>query len=282
MSAQSLPQKSRLRRELRATRAFLGLHIDLTKRYLPWDVMWLVSDLVGAAVIGLIGVSSAVTPDFVPAGQSYIVYLLIGAVMWSFLSVIFYIIAETISMERWEGTLEYTFMAPVSRFTHLGGVALVGLVYTVIRTLIMVVVLYFAFEVTMHDSNFISAALVLLVGAIATIGLSVFTAVLPLLSPEKGPQAIHIVSSFILLASGVYYPIEVLLRWLQPLAQVNPIYWTLIGLRQALLENYTIAQVAPVLGRLALSGLLFLPIGFGAFWLAEKYAKRVGLLKRSG
>jgi len=281
MSTQPLEQ-GRLKRELHATRAFLGLHIDLTKRYLPWDVMWLVSDLVGAAVIGLIAVSCKATPSFVPAGQSYVVYLLIGAVMWSFLSVIFYIIAETISMERWEGTLEYTFMAPVSRFTHLGGVALVGLIYTVIRTLIMVVILYLAFEVTLNRSNFVSAAVLLLVGSLATIGLSVLTATLPLLSPEKGAQSIHIVSSIILLASGVYYPVDVLPRWLQPLAQVNPVYWTLTGLRQALLEDYSLAQVAPVLGKLALSGLLFLPIGFGAFWLAEKHAKRVGLLKRSG
>jgi ABC-2 type transport system permease protein len=202
--------------------------------------------------------------------------------MWSFLSVIFYIIAETIAMERWEGTLEYTFMAPVSRFTHLGGVAMVGLIYTAIRTLLMVVVLYFAFELTLTNSNFLTAGVVLLVGSLATIGLSVLTAVLPLLSPEKGQQSIHIVSSVILLASGVYYPVEILPRWLQWLSMVNPVYWTLTGLRQALLENYSLAQVAPVLGKLALSGLLALPIGFGAFWLAERYAKRVGLLKRSG
>jgi ABC-2 type transport system permease protein len=258
------------------------LHWDLTKRYLPWDIMWLVSDLAGAVAIGLIGVSSGADPGFLPPGQSFIAYLLIGAVMWSFLSVIFYIIAETISMERWEGTLEYTFMAPVSRFTHLGGVALVGLIYTVLRTLIITVVLYLGFEVTLTNSNFLSAAVVLLIGSLATIGLSVLTATLPLLSPERGPQAIHIVSSVVLLASGVYYPIEVLPGWLQPLANVNPVYWSLVGLRQALLEGYGPAQVAPVLGKLALSGLLFIPIGFFAFYLAEKYAKRVGLLKRSG
>ncbi|MDQ3024525.1 MAG: ABC transporter permease [bacterium] len=273
---------SRAARELKSVRAFMFLHWDLTKRYLPWDIMWLVSDLAGAIVIGLIGVSSAAQPDFLPPGQSFIAYLLIGAVMWSFLSVIFYIIAETISMERWEGTLEYTFMAPVSRFTHLGGVAFVGLIYTIVRTLIITVALYFAFEITLTNTNFLTAAVVLLVGSLATIGLSVLTATLPLLSPEKGPQAIHIVSSIILLASGVYYPVEILPDWLQPLVQVNPLYWSLIGLRQALLEGYSVAQVAPVLGRLALSGMLFLPIGFFAFYLAEKYAKRTGLLKRSG
>ena len=42
-------------------------------------------------------------------------YLLIGTTMWSYLSAVFDVVAETIAWERWEGTIEYTLMAPVPR-----------------------------------------------------------------------------------------------------------------------------------------------------------------------
>ena len=47
--------------------------------------------------------------------------LLVGGVIWAFLGIIFEILTETVAWERWEGTIEYTFMAPVSRPVHLFG-----------------------------------------------------------------------------------------------------------------------------------------------------------------
>ena len=47
--------------------------------------------------------------------------LLIGAVVWAYLGIIFEFLTETVAWERWEGTIEYTFMAPLSRAMHLGG-----------------------------------------------------------------------------------------------------------------------------------------------------------------
>ena len=34
-------------------------------------------------------------------------------------TIVFEFLTETVARERWEGTIEYTFMAPLSRFTHL-------------------------------------------------------------------------------------------------------------------------------------------------------------------
>src|SRR5207245_2394423 len=47
--------------------------------------------------------------------------LLIGAVVWAYLRVIFEVLTETVQWERWEGTIEYTFMAPLARPVHLLG-----------------------------------------------------------------------------------------------------------------------------------------------------------------
>ena len=55
--------------------------------------------------------------------------LLIGAVIWSYLGIIFEILTETVAWERWEGTIEYTFMAPLSRSVHLIGMGLFAVAY---------------------------------------------------------------------------------------------------------------------------------------------------------
>ncbi|MCB1186560.1 hypothetical protein KDL29_05265, partial [bacterium] len=71
---------SRIMRELSAIRAFIMRDIDLTKRYLGWDIVWLFYNLINAVIIGLIGMSSGAAPDY--AGkQPYVFYLLIGAIM---------------------------------------------------------------------------------------------------------------------------------------------------------------------------------------------------------
>ena len=36
---------------------------------------------------------------------------------------------ETVAWERWEGTIEYTFMAPLSRAMHLAGAGFFAVLY---------------------------------------------------------------------------------------------------------------------------------------------------------
>ena len=55
-------------------------------------------------------------------------------------------IAETISVERWEGTLEYTMMAPIQRWSQLLGSVLYAMVYGLIHTAVIFVVLVLFFR----------------------------------------------------------------------------------------------------------------------------------------
>jgi ABC-2 type transport system permease protein len=52
--------------------------------------------------------------------------------------------------------------------------------------------------------------------------------------------------------------------------------------RGSLLDGQSVAQIGPELLALVLSGALYIPLGYWIFRAGEKYAKRVGLLKRSG
>jgi ABC-2 type transport system permease protein len=209
-------------------------------------------------------------------------YLVICALMWNFLANIFNEIAHTISWERLEGTLEYTFMAPVHRLTHLMGVTWFAILYGVSRTLLVLIASSWFFDLNLANANIPGAMIVLAAACFPMLGLGLVVAVLPLLSAEKGSQAAHIILGLILLISGVYYPISALPEWLQPFGYFSPVTYTLNGVRSAILEATPTLELLPLSGYLVLSGFVLIPIGYAIFLQGEKYAKRNGLLKRSG
>jgi ABC-2 type transport system permease protein len=86
----------------------------------------------------------------------------------------------------------------------------------------------------------------------------------------------------LLLASGVYYPVSVLPGAVQVLARASPMTYTLDGIRGALIDGRGLGAVASDLLVLVAMGVLLLPVGVLTFGWAERRAKRLGLLKRSG
>jgi ABC-2 type transport system permease protein len=91
-----------------------------------------------------------------------------------------------------------------------------------------------------------------------------------------------VISSILLLVSGVYYPISVLPDWMEPLATISPATYVLSGMRAALLEGTPTLALGPSLLPTLILGVLTLPLGIAIFGWAERYAKRTGRLKRSG
>src|SRR5215204_5964464 len=195
---------------------------------------------------------------------------------------LFDILAETVSWERWEGTIEYTFIAPASRATHLIGTSNYAVLYGILRTAIMFVVIQFFFDLDVSEANYFGALVVLAVCSISLVGFGMVAAVMPLLSPEKGQQVTYIVSALLLLVSGVYYPVEVLPGWMQPLATVSPVTYGLEGSRAALQKGTGVVDLWGSIWPLLIMGVVFVPLGIFIFHLGESYAKRTGKLKRSG
>src|SRR5437588_8005885 len=213
-----------------------------------------------------------------------IMYLLIGTAVWSYLSVTFEGVTDMITIERWEGTIEHTFMAPISRFTHLIGSCWYAVAHGLLFTFIQLIVVASFFNLDLSHANYITATFMLLIGSISFIGFGIGAAVLPLLFTERGSQMSYIVRAILLLVSGVYYPISVLPGWMQPLARISPATYVLDGLRAALLSNKPIwsSEIWSYTWPLIITGIVSVPLGVYIFRIAERYAKRTGRLKRNG
>ena len=208
--------------------------------------------------------------------------LLIGAVIWSYLGIIFEILTETVAWERWEGTIEYTFMAPLSRLVHLGGMGLFAVWYGVLRTALLFAVVALFFGLHFQHADFGAALLLLGVGSVSFAGLGIMTAVLPLISPEKGASLGFIAQGLLLVVSGVYYPVSVMPHWMQWLSTVSPATYALHGIRGAVLNGTGVAGSWPDIWPLLVLGAVSIPLGLAVFRAGERYAKRHGKLKRSG
>lgn len=268
---------SLLRHQLSATYGFVERNWALTRRYLGWEVVWIVYSTVTTLTIGLIGVDSQGI-----VGQERVLYLLIGALLWSYLSVLFQIMGETVAWERWEGTIEYTFMAPVHRITYLAGQGMFGVTYALIRTFIILGITVLWFDIDMSKANLIGGFVVLAIASLSFLGLGLLAAVLPLLSPERGPQATHIIQGVLLLCSSVYYQVTVLPGWMQPIAALNPATHTLDAIRAAWIGGAGLADVWPLVLKLLITGAVLVPLGLAVFQAGERYALRTGKLKRNG
>ncbi|HEX2883733.1 MAG TPA: ABC transporter permease [Candidatus Limnocylindria bacterium] len=261
-------------RELKASFAFVERNFNLTKRYWGWEVAWLIYSLAAALAVAFIGVAQG-DPILLQT-------LIIGTIFWNFLSIVFGFIGETVTWERWEGTLEYTFMAPVRRWTQLIGSTFFAVAYAVIQMVIILAVMLLFFDVRFDGGNFVTAAVFLALGSISFVGVGMMAAILPLLYVERGDQMVFVIQSIILLFSGVYYGTDVLPEWMQFVSQFSPGTYVLDGIRGGLIHNQSVGELLHNVWPLLLMGVVLIPLGVYVFGLAERYAKRTGKLKRVG
>jgi ABC-2 type transport system permease protein len=267
--------------EMVAVWGYVQRNYFLTKRYFMWEVVWLVYVTINAMAITYIGAGIDAAGGSVDV-EFLMTYLLVGALLWNYLSMLFDVLSETVSWERWEGTIEYTFMSPSSRITHLLGMGFYAVVYGILQTALTLGVCAAFFELDLSSANYWGALLVLAVASVSLVGFGVVAAVLPLLSPEKGQQVSYIVSSVLLLVSGVYYDVGVLPSWMQAIATVSPVTYALQGARAALQDGAGVTELWDSIWVLLVMGAVFVPLGLFVFHLGERYAKKTGKLKRSG
>lgn len=264
------------------TTALLGVverNAYLVKRYGWWELAFFVWTVANTLTIAFIarGVEAG-------GGQLDVeretASLLIGAVLWSYLGIIFEVLTETVAWERWEGTIEYTFMAPLSRAVHLLGMGAFAVLYGLARTAALFVVVALFFGLSFPDANFAAALLLLAVASISFVGIGMITAVLPLISPEKGAQLGFVAQGILLVVSGVYYPVSVMPGWMEAISVISPATYALDGIRGAVLDGD--GAVWGDLWPLLVLGAVSIPLGLAVFRAGERYAKRHGKLKRTG
>jgi ABC-2 type transport system permease protein len=269
--------RSIIRTELIGLGGVVERNLYLVKRYIWWDVafmLWTIANTLTIVFIARgVDVSQAQQNDLATK-------FLVGGVIWAYLGIIFEIVTETVGWERWEGTIEYTFMAPVSRPIHLFGMGIFAVLYGIVRAAILFAAVVAFIGIDVPNANYLAAVELLAIASISFIGIGMMTAVLPLISPEKGTQLGFIAQGLMLVVSGVYYEVSVLPEWMQWIAKISPATYALRGNRNQILNGAGLewGDVWPLI----VIGLVSVPLGLFVFRTGERYAKQHGKLKRSG
>ena len=272
---------STMRAELIGLGGVVERNVYLTKRYILWDLAFFLWTVANTLTIVFIAKGIEATGGQIDVNRATS-SLLVGAVVWAYLGIIFEFLTETVAWERWEGTIEYTFMAPLSRSMHLAGQGLFAILYGLARAILLFAVVAFFFDLDMPNADFLAALVVLAIASVSFIGIGMMTSVMPLISPEKGMQLGFIAQGMLLVVSGVYYPVEVLPTWMEWVAVVSPATYALDGIRDAILDGAGIGSMWDEIWPLIVIGIVSIPLGLAVFRVGEQYAKRHGKLKRSG
>ena len=270
-----------LRSELMGFSGIVERNTYIIRRYIWWELAWFVWTLANTLSIVFIAKGFEQTGAKIDVNKATS-WLLIGALVWSYLGMVFGLLVEMVQWERWEGTIEHTFMAPLSRSMHLLGTGVFGVLYGLVRTAALFVVVAFFFHLSLPHADYVAALVVLLVASISFIGIGMMTSVLPLISPEKGVQLGYIAQGLLLVVSGVYYNVSVLPGWMQALARISPATYALRALRSSIIDGKGVYALWGDIWPMLVIGVIAVPLGLEIFRRGERYAKRHGKLKRSG
>src|SRR5438128_6974715 len=131
----------------------------LVKRYAWWEIAFFFWTAANTLTIVFIAKGVQAAGGKVDIDRLTTI-LLIGAVIWSYLGIVFEILIETVAWERWEGTIEYTFMAPLSRPVHLLGMGLFAVLYGLVRASLVFGAIGAMFGLHIPNANFASALMI--------------------------------------------------------------------------------------------------------------------------
>src|SRR5438876_334749 len=119
-TAERTAQPGLIRGPVNLAYAFVERQTNLWKRHWAWELVWLVYGVVNTLAITFIAKEAAQAGVVRQAQLTRLtLFLLIGTLVWAYISAVLDDMSLVVMWERWEGTIEHTLMAPVPRVVHL-------------------------------------------------------------------------------------------------------------------------------------------------------------------
>jgi ABC-2 type transport system permease protein len=222
-------------------------------------------------------VESPALEKSLPPGTTYFSFALVGIAFFDYLSVALSTFDGSLQEARQNGTLENLLVTQTSLPVILAGSSLYPFVLMSLRTAIYIGWGAVLFGFPLQRANWLGAVLVLAASVLAFSGLGILSASYLLIFKRGNPVnwAILGLSSVV---GGMMYPISVLPKWLQYVARITPVTYSLQGMRAAILGHASTRELLPPIAALLLFAALVLPISFAIFSWALRRTKITGTL----
>jgi linearmycin/streptolysin S transport system permease protein len=178
-------------------------------------------------------------------------------------------VAGTILQEKEDGTFRRLLIAPISRFSLLGGKMLAQFLLTLLQLVVLFTIGYFAFHLDIPSWPALGLLLIGTSFAATCLGIVLVSVV------KTRRQLNPVVTLVVLITSaigGAWWPLFIEPIWMQQIAKIGITAWAMEGLNGVMLLGKDFTQILPdVLGLLAY-GLICFVIATRLFRFQEKGA----------
>ena len=209
-------------------------------------------------------------------GGDYFAFVIIGIALGGYFGVGLTSFAAALREAQTTGTLEALMLTPTPVSLVIVGSAAWSYVYTTFRVFVYLL-LGVLLGVNLAGANVIAALVVLLLSIIAFASIGILAASV-IMVVKRGDPITALFGNAANLIGGVFYPIAIMPDWLQTVAYLLPITYSLRAMRLALLSQATWTDVAPDLVALLLFCLILVPLSLLAFRYAVERARADGSL----
>ena len=209
-------------------------------------------------------------------GGDYFAFVLIGLALNPYFDLGLSGFARAIRQAQTTGTLEAMMMTPTPVSLLVIGSAVWSYTFVTIQVVIYLL-LGMWLGVDLSNANLAAAFVGLLISIVAFASIGIMAASI-IMVIKRGDPITAIISNVAALVGGVYYPLEILPDWLQPLAQLVPLTYALRVMRLALLNGATWAELRSDFFALILFCVILLPLALIIFRLAVDWSRRDGSL----
>ena len=218
------------------------------------------------------------------APEEYIGFVVVGGAMIAFWMNVLWSMSSQLYWEKEQGNLALYIMAPNSMMAILLGMALGGMLATLLRAVVILILGSWLFNVQYVVVSFLQLFVVFLLAMVSLYGLGMMAASLFLLLSREAWHLSELAQEPVYLISGFYFPIKSFNFWVAAAASIIPLTLGLDAMRQLVFPSGAALGFLTVnleLAILMLLSVLFLLSARLLLDYLEKLAIREGRLTES-
>jgi len=240
-----------------------------------FPIFWFIPFILqGEAFVG--GLQSANFAQITGSGE-YIPFIVIGAVLNSYVNTLLYGMGENIRREAYQGTLDYVFAAPCNKAYVLIGKALSESVSSTIFAASQLTISALLFGMNLTLGVMLPVFFIVILLILGLYGLSLVLAAFSLMYKQSHDVS-ETIGYIFYIFSPVRYPIESLPFWAQIIGKLIPLTYALIIVRSIMLLGTSFsAMYWEILALIIIDAVLMLA-GFYMFNWMENKTKKSGAI----
>jgi ABC-2 type transport system permease protein len=236
-------------------------------------------------ILPLLGVAAYVfVYRAIQAPEEYIGFVVVGGAMTAFWANVLWSMSSQLFWEKEQGNLALYILSPANMMAVLLGMALGGMLSTLLRAAIIILVGSLLFQVSYAVTNLGLLLLVFFTAMTALYGMGMMTSSLFLLLSREAWHLANLAQEPIYLISGFYFPIKSFNFWVAATASIIPLTLGLDAMRQLVFPSGALLGFLTVpveLGILVGLSVLFLAGARALLGYMERLAIREGRLTES-